>query len=221
MSPCDRCGTDCYVQCGCGRGRFASCHYQSCFDCFLDRRAEYVQCVFCGKWHSPLFDTCFTCRQLPDRDEAGKALRQLILWRDDYRCQNCQAREGDERYDPRTIRSACSVNCETKHAHRSVASDGMVYVNLQVDHIIPCSAGGTADEWNLRVLCNVCNAAKGAFWYVGCGYEDIRTELCRRYFLLGRSYFRADAYSRFQREVRRWRRTGTWDPNVDVDLYAA
>lgn len=34
--------------------------------------------------------------------------------------------------------------------------------NLQVDHIIPVSAGGTADLDNLQTLCRVCNGLKGA-----------------------------------------------------------
>jgi len=32
---------------------------------------------------------------------------------------------------------------------------------LEIDHIIPCCAGGTNDEGNLQVLCRSCNKKKG------------------------------------------------------------
>lgn len=34
--------------------------------------------------------------------------------------------------------------------------------NIQVDHKIPVSRGGTNDEWNLQPACGQCNASKGA-----------------------------------------------------------
>lgn len=34
-----------------------------------------------------------------------------------------------------------------------------------VDHIIPRSAGGTDDEWNLQCLCTKCNSAKGGRFF--------------------------------------------------------
>src|SRR5215475_9226220 len=178
----DYCITECY----CGRGRYPRCQYSSCYECFLDRRADHVSCVFCGKWHSPQFDTCFKCRpETRGRDDAALALRQLILARDSYTCQNCDAREGDVQVDPRRSRPACLPICYLTHEHRLTDDPGLIHATLQVDHIVPCAKGGTADEWNLHVLCGLCNAAKGAAWYVGCRYEDWRTELCRKYFLIG------------------------------------
>lgn len=85
---------------------------------------------------------------------------------------------------------------------------------LQVDHIVPCAKGGTADEWNLRVLCGDCNRAKGANWHVGCIYEDVRTQLCRWYRLIAPTYFTPENYERFMAEVSAWRRLHTWDPTV-------
>jgi 5-methylcytosine-specific restriction endonuclease McrA len=35
-------------------------------------------------------------------------------------------------------------------------------VGLQIDHIIPVAKGGKSVSSNLRVLCNKCNASKGA-----------------------------------------------------------
>jgi hypothetical protein len=192
---CD--GHTCYVTCGCGRGAYPSCRYNSCYPCYLDRRADYVSCILCGRWHSWAFDTCFKCRPATaGRDDAARALRQLILHRDTYACRECGAGEGDEQYDPRA------------DDHRPVV--------LQVDHIVPCRMGGHADEWNLQVLCALDNATKGALWHVGCRYETVRTELMRRYFWIAPTYFAPDDLARFRAEVAAWRATGTWDPTVQA-----
>ena len=34
-----------------------------------------------------------------------------------------------------------------------------------VDHIIPRSAGGTDDDWNLQTLCINCNSSKGGRFF--------------------------------------------------------
>lgn len=78
------------VQCECNRGSYNDAEYSSCYECFLDRRSSYLACIFCGRWHSPKFSTCYRCRQeSPGRDEAGRNLRQDILIRDDYTCTQC------------------------------------------------------------------------------------------------------------------------------------
>lgn len=117
-----------YEECDCGRGRFDASQYHSCYTCYLERRESYLNCIFCGRWHSPEYATCYKCRLIPQRDEAGRNLRLDILLRDEFTCQNC-------------------------------GSCGGV---LQVDHIEPCARGGSANPWNLQVLCNQCNRIKGA-----------------------------------------------------------
>jgi 5-methylcytosine-specific restriction endonuclease McrA len=63
--------------------------YSSCYYCYLERRRDYIDCIFCGRWHSPAYDTCFKCRQITDRDEAGRELRRSILIRDSFECRYC------------------------------------------------------------------------------------------------------------------------------------
>jgi hypothetical protein len=55
----------------------------------------------------------------------------------------------------------CRV-CREECPERVDALPGEKFLTL--DHIIPKSKGGPSAEWNLRVLCNVCNEAKGDKW---------------------------------------------------------
>ncbi len=66
------------------------------------------------------------------RQSISKSLRYRVLERDGFKCVVCG-------------RSANSPNVE-----------------LQVDHIIPVSKGGTNRFENLRTLCTDCNLGKGA-----------------------------------------------------------
>jgi len=132
------CGRECYRDCDCGRGRYRGCKHRSCYECFLDRLADHVQCIFCGRWHSPDFDTCFKCRpESRGRDDAARALRQLILWRDQYQCRYCGAVEGDMQIDKRLIRPACP---------------GMRHTRLHVDHIVPCKRNHFTEPARERFL---------------------------------------------------------------------
>lgn len=108
---------DCIVACQCGRGNYCYNDYSSCYDCFLDRRAEYIACIYCESWHSPDFDTCFKCRP-QGRDEAAMDLKRVILTRDSFRCRYCGAREGELQADPRLIRPKCPPDCLAEHNHR-------------------------------------------------------------------------------------------------------
>jgi 5-methylcytosine-specific restriction protein A len=139
-----------YEECDCGRGHYDPEEYRTCYTCYLERRESYVACVFCGRWHSPKYNTCFQCRSgSPERDEAGRNLRLDILMRDDFICQNCGARDNYP----------------------------------QVDHIEPCAKGGTADLWNLQVLCRGCNQGKGADY--DWRWEQRRFRLMHLYFTYG------------------------------------
>jgi 5-methylcytosine-specific restriction endonuclease McrA len=115
----ERCGSscECYGLCDCGRGWYSSHDYSSCYECFLDRRADYMQCLYCGRWHSPEFDTCFACRP-QGRDEAARDIRLVIFARDSFKCRYCDAMEGDLQTDPRLIRPACAPSCAAIHQHR-------------------------------------------------------------------------------------------------------
>ena len=109
--------------CECGRGYYHSCEYSSCYQCFLDRRADYVTCVYCDRWHSPEFDTCFSCRP-QGRDEAARDLKIMILARDSFQCGYCGAREGEEQVDPRLVRPKCLPDCVAGHNHRRPCKPG-------------------------------------------------------------------------------------------------
>jgi hypothetical protein len=86
-----------YEECDCGRGRFDANEYSSCYQCFLDRRDAYVVCILCGvRWHSPDYGLCFSCggglAGRAAREEAARALRTYVMWRDGYRCRHCGGR---------------------------------------------------------------------------------------------------------------------------------
>jgi hypothetical protein len=69
--------------------------------------------------------------------EISPQLRNEILERNGFTCQQCGAGPGDP--DP--------FNPSRK-------------VRLHIDHIIPVTQGGTNDKNNLRVMCSACNQAK-------------------------------------------------------------
>lgn len=142
-----------YVDCGCGRGTYNPHVYRSCYQCYLDRCEGMLSCIFCGRWHSEEFDTCFQCRAITNRDEAAQSIRTYIEWRDGYRCRNC----------------------------------GAIGV-INIDHIQPCKKGGTAALWNLQVLCQGCNRVKGAAWYPGGQWSQVRRGLYAYYATAGRTW---------------------------------
>ena len=158
---------DCEMRapCDCGRDVYHSCEYSSCYQCFLDRRSEYVTCIFCDRWHSPEFDTCFACRP-QGRDEAARDLKLVILIRDGHTCRYCGITAGEMRVDPRRVADG---------------DDGIRPAVLHIDHILPCRRGGTADPWNLQVLCEVCNVAKSDEWFRGSRHDRARQEVMDAY----------------------------------------
>lgn len=141
--------SDYHQLCACERGSYDPDRHNSCYICFRERIAAYESCVWCGRWHSPKYATCFTCRA-HGRDEAARHLRFDIIIRDNAECGHC----GD-------------------------TSD------VQIDHVMPCSAGGNARPWNLQVLCAECNRLKGSTWYVGGAYWRRRVNLMTWYFTSG------------------------------------
>jgi 5-methylcytosine-specific restriction endonuclease McrA len=79
-----------YQECLCGRGYFNPEHYSACYTCYLERRECYLECIWCGRWHSPEYSSCYRCRRAdPYRDEAARDLRLDILIRDDFTCRDC------------------------------------------------------------------------------------------------------------------------------------
>jgi len=107
----------CREECACGRESYCAERHSSCYQCFLDRRADFVNCIYCDRWHSPDFDTCFQCRP-QGRDEAAVELKRVILTRDGFRCRYCGAAEGELQVDPRLIRPKCPPLCLVEHNHR-------------------------------------------------------------------------------------------------------
>lgn len=84
---------------------------------------------------------------------AGRDLRRRIFQRDDFTCGRCGwsppglTQEQKSAYD-----GATHLPCEMEPRLRF----------LQIDHIIPRSAGGALrDESNLQTLCSRCNESKG------------------------------------------------------------
>jgi 5-methylcytosine-specific restriction endonuclease McrA len=79
-----------WQQCTCEEGTpYNASKYRSCYSCYLDRRADFLTCIYCGRWHSPDFATCYECRSIKGRDETGSDLRLMILTRDGFRCWEC------------------------------------------------------------------------------------------------------------------------------------
>jgi 5-methylcytosine-specific restriction endonuclease McrA len=153
--------------------------YSSCYQCYTDRREDYVDCIFCGRWHSPKFNTCFKCRQIVDRDEAARNLRLVVMARDSFTCQYCGDTEGV----------------------------------LHIDHVKPCAEGGTADVWNLQVLCAECNREKGRTWYIGSRHNQRRNELIYAYWTYLWPYLTPTEKNRLQSEL-----TGVSRDEVDEAL---
>lgn len=76
--------------CACGRGEYDPEEHRTCYACYLERREEYIDCIYCGRWHSPRYEICYRCRAAhPGRDEAARDLRIDILIRDEFTCREC------------------------------------------------------------------------------------------------------------------------------------
>lgn len=82
------------VQCQCGRGSYDAAKYHACYECYLDRRKDFLSCIFCGRLHSPNYPTCFECRTKPDAVERAGDLKFEILMRDEFSCQTCGSNDG-------------------------------------------------------------------------------------------------------------------------------
>jgi 5-methylcytosine-specific restriction endonuclease McrA len=78
----------------CDRAFYDPEQYVTCHGCFLDRAANYVPCLLCGRRHSPDYPTCFRCRVIrgTDRADAAHRLRRHVLARDDFTCEACDWR---------------------------------------------------------------------------------------------------------------------------------
>ena len=72
-------------------------------------------------------------RNKSERKKMTAELREKILRRDHYTCQNCGL---SRKKEPHLV--------------------------LEVDHIIPISKGGRTEESNLQTLCHNCNRLKAA-----------------------------------------------------------
>jgi HNH endonuclease len=83
-------------------------------------------------------------------------------------------------YEPGDGR-ACLPGCRQPHEHLARDDDGIRPARLHVDHVLPCARGGTADPWNLQVLCGVCNVAKGTDWAPGSRHHQARRLLIAAY----------------------------------------
>ena len=70
-----------------------------------------------------------------DKRILSKKIKQEILLRDNYTCQNCGKKS------------------------ETLSQD----IKLHIDHIIPLSKGGTNEPSNLRVLCSNCNLLKSNY----------------------------------------------------------
>jgi len=77
-----------------------------------------------------------------------KALRQLVLIRDNYTCQYCGIKGDPAHYDLNNWRGVDWIRYDAK---------GVV---LEIDHVIPPSEGGKTIANNLVVSCFTCNRSK-------------------------------------------------------------
>src|SRR3990167_711419 len=86
------------------------------------------------------------------RRKISKIKRQRLYERDDYRCRYCGL-QGSKTGFPRVAR------LRTWSGTRSQRWS-FYWTQLEIDHIIPVSKGGTNDEANLTTSCWRCNLKK-------------------------------------------------------------
>jgi 5-methylcytosine-specific restriction endonuclease McrA len=81
--------------CSCGTDFYDAEEYSSCYHCFLERRSDYLSCIYCGRWHNPKYEMCWRCAGEPsgraEREEAARSLREAIMARDRFECYDCAA----------------------------------------------------------------------------------------------------------------------------------
>lgn len=59
-----------------------------------DTHEGHIECLYCDRWHPTKYATCFKCRTIEGRNDAGRDLRLEILIRDEFTCQYCGADAG-------------------------------------------------------------------------------------------------------------------------------
>jgi hypothetical protein len=69
----------------------------------------------------------------------------------------------------RTVRKSTKEKFKSLKTHCRYC--GLYHKELHIEHIVPKSARGSSEEFNLTIACKHCNSAKGIFtldeWFVG------------------------------------------------------
>lgn len=159
-------------------GQWHSPEFDTCFECRRqgrDEAAGALKIVILAR-------DGFTCRYCGIREGEEQVDPRLIRPRCPPRCSvehnhqrpckpACGRRHGHRGPDDPRV---CQPGCIKEHAHLAKDDDGVRAAKLHIDHIRPCSKDGTADPWNLQVLCGVCNIAKGNDWWAGSRHHASR-----------------------------------------------
>lgn len=142
--------------------------------------AEYVECD-CGRGRYNLnsYKSCYACYQ--ERSEGMASCVFCGHWHSyEYStCFRCRTRRDE-------AGSNIRIYIEWRDGYRC-RNCGIVGI-INIDHIKPCRHGGGAALWNLQVLCNDCNRVKGASWFPGGSWSQIRRGLYAYYFTTGRKW---------------------------------
>lgn len=138
-----------------------------------------VSYCHCGReyYNSKNYTSCFQCYQ--ERIEGYDKCIFCGNWHSPqfHTCYNCRRVSPGRDEAARVLKleviardqGACQIpGCESLG-------------QIEVDHIKPCFEGGTADVWNLQVLCREHNQMKGRTWWIGSQHHHRRISLMTRY----------------------------------------
>jgi 5-methylcytosine-specific restriction endonuclease McrA len=138
---------------------------------------QICDCEYRGKYEDEDYSSCYQC-YLDRRDEFDSCI-WCGKWHSPryhtcYTCRTVHHREDAGQALKLAILMRDDFQCQRLGCESRDQPE--------IDHVFPCFEGGTADVWNLQVLCHACNKAKGRTWYYGSSHWDRRVALMHLYF---------------------------------------
>jgi len=105
-----------------------------------------------------------------DRPEIRTVVRNTVLIRDNAQCAVCGRNHELPLQAYSDIRKALGLRGETREERREAQTNHRrAYWHCAkpcMDHVIPARTGAPSSEWNLTVLCRLCNVEKKTYFVV-------------------------------------------------------